>query len=169
MFLINYEEEEKGVHDSEGVFNEAAPNDTSAKIGDITISQVEESGGNLVSFSKELEVVHDRCAPNKDKGAHMVEQGPSFSTNTGHTYATRRRSQKWKKVIRDRDSSLITPAAPFTIGEKRTKIGDAYDEQMEEEDDRGNFKKGVVPMEIETSTSQDVGNVADPTTWALGS
>lgn len=54
-------------------------------------------------------------------------------------------------------------------GGKRSKGGDSFDENMEDVDDRGNFKKRVVPMKVDNHRSHDVEKVASPTTWALGS
>lgn len=95
-----------------------------------------------------------------------IGSGKNTPTNS---MTTRRRVHKWKKLASVRGSRPSGGDIRSSIGEKRPKGGDLYDEDMEDIDERGNFKKRVVLMEVDTQRSHEVESVASPTTWALGS
>ncbi|CAO2836557.1 unnamed protein product [Amaranthus hypochondriacus] len=81
---------------------------------------------------------------------------------------TRKRVQKWKKLARECPSQRLGTPQFLPVGEKRLKDADMQDEDMLDDHDRGNFKKRIVPMEVDSEQPKEAENVASPTRWALG-
>lgn len=76
--------------------------------------------------------------------------------------------QKWKKLARERPCSSFPIPTDLHVREKRPQKDLPFDEIMEDVEERGNFKKRVVPMDTETVQDVSPEEVAGPTKWALG-
>lgn len=82
---------------------------------------------------------------------------------------TRKRVQKWKKVVRQKSQPVSSVCFYPPVGEKRPKEMDDFDDLMADVEDRVVTKKRHAPMEVDSAQDCQYSNEVSPTRWALGS